>query len=182
MKAANISLVLTICVFIFGCAFGAKMENMAYQGDKKTYDERLKNNVGIVSVYGGERTTPVGPPAISNEEFSRAVKKSLSEQDLLSENGKFQLEILIADNNRPSFGADMTVTTYVQYVLTDTNTNSMIFDEIIFTSYTVALDDAFAGTKRIRLANEGSGKMNIEKFLEKLSELTISPKDISNVQ
>ena len=84
--------------------------------------------------------------------------------------------------DQPSFGFDMTVTTHVQYVLTDTTNHSVILDEVIVAPHTATTGDAFAGYKRLQLANEGSGKKNIEGFLEKLSELKINPKEISVVQ
>ena len=84
--------------------------------------------------------------------------------------------------DQPSFGFDMTVTTHVRYVLTDTTINSVIYDEIIVAPHTATVGDAFAGVKRLRLANEGSGKKNIEGLLEKLSKLKINKNEISVVQ
>ncbi len=182
MNIIRFTPVLAICVFLLGCASGAKMENMTYQGDQKVYDESLKNNVEVASVSGGESTNALWTSEISSEAFSSAVKQSLSEQGLLSENGKYQLQVKMIEVDQPSFGFDMTVTTHVQYVLTDTSNNSVILDEVIVAPHTATTGDAFAGYKRLQLANEGSGKKNIEGLLEKLSELKINSKEISIVQ
>lgn len=182
MKTTKFASILATCIFLFGCASGAKMDNMTYQGDQKEYDEKLKNNVEVASVAGGESTNAAWTSEISNESFSGAVKISLSEQGLLSENGKYQLQITMVEIDQPSFGFDMTVTTHVRYVLTDTTINSVIYDEIIVAPHTATVSDAFAGVKRLRLANEGSGKKNIEGLLEKLSKLEINKNEISVVQ
>jgi hypothetical protein len=179
MNIIRFTPVLAVFVFLLGCASGATKENMNYQGDQKVYDERLKNNIEVAAVSGGESTNPLWTSEISSEEFSSAVKQSLSEQGLLSENGKYQLQVKMIEVDQPSFGFDMTVTTHVQYVLTDTTNHSVILDEVIVAPYTATTGDAFAGYKRLQLANEGSGKKNIEGLLEKLSELKINRKDIS---
>jgi len=56
---------------------------------------------------------------------------------------------------------------------------SVVFDETVITPYTATVDDAFAGVKRLRLANEGSAQKNIEEFLNKLSELQIDADEVS---
>lgn len=182
MNIIRFTPILAVCVFLLACASGATMENMAYHGDNKTYDERLKNNVEVASVSGGESTNALWTSEISSEAFSSAVKQSLSEQGLLSENGKYQLQVKMIEVDQPTFGFDMTVTTHVQYVLTDTSNNSVILDEVIVAPHTATTGDAFAGYKRLKIANEGSGRKNIEGLLEKLSELKINSKEISILQ
>ena len=78
------------------------------------------------------------------------------------------------------FGLNFEVTTHVKYILTDRESNgSVIMNETIVAPFTATVGDAFAAIKRLRLANEGSGKANINGLLEKLSELRIKPGDIS---
>ena len=179
MKINRFASIFVIAVFLFGCASGAKMENMIYQGDQKAYDGGLKNDVEVSSVSGGKKTNPAWTSQISSEAFYGAVEKSLSEQGLLSESGKYQLRINMIKVDQPLFGFDLTVTTHVRYVLTDTKDSTVILDETIVTPHTATVGDAFAAVKRLRLANEGSGKKNIEGLLDKLSELKINPKEIS---
>jgi len=182
MKIIKLSTIAAICVFLFGCASGAKIENMIFQGKIKQYDANLQSEVEIASVSGGEKTNPAWTSEISNEAFLGAVKESLLKQGLLSESGKYKLQVKMQKVDQPLFGLDMTVTTHVQYVLTDATNSSIIFDEVIIAPYTATVGDAFAGIKRLRLANEGSGKKNIEGLLDKLSELEINPKEVSVVQ
>ena len=61
-----------ITIFLFGCASGAKMQNMAYTGpgsDRKTYDGALKEQVSVGSISGGQETNPMWVPDISDEAF-----------------------------------------------------------------------------------------------------------------
>jgi len=182
MKILRLLTVSIAVTFLFGCASGAKMENMMYsglEGDSKTYDDALKNEIDVSTVSGGEETNPAWTSEISNEAFSGAVKKSLANQGLLSEKGKYRLQVNMLKVDQPLFGLDMTVTTHVQYVMTDTQNNSVILDETIIAPHTATIGDAFVGLTRLRLANEGSGKKNIDGLLEKLSELKIKPQEVS---
>jgi len=76
-------------------------------------------------------------------------------------------------------GFDLKVTTQVRYVLSNKANNKTVLDETVTAAYTAGVSDAFMGTKRLRLANEGSAKKNIEGLLDKLSQLNIAPEEIS---
>lgn len=179
MKLIKIALILTVAAYITGCASGAKMENMTYQGVQKLYSEDLKQSVELSDVSGGKKTNPAWTSEISNEAFSGALKNSLKAQGLLSDDGIYKLEVKLIKVEQPFFGLDFEVKTHVQYTLTNPTDNSVVFNETIVAPHTATFDDAFAGIKRLRLANEGSGMKNIEKFLEKLSELKVSRNQIS---
>jgi len=180
MKTTKLTLLIAACVFLFGCASGAKKENMIYQGEQKTYDKTLNNNVEVTAVTGGKETNAALKSEISSEDFSAALKASLSKQGLLSDQGKYQLQVKLSIVDQDLFGADMTVTTHVQYVLTDIETNSVLLDDVIAAPYTATMGDALLGATRLRMANEGSGRKNIEKLLEKLADLNVN--EISLIQ
>ena len=179
MKTIKLISIMWVSVLLFGCASGALKENMVYKGDQKSYDQNLNDSVEVGSISGGEKTNPAWTSEISNEAFSGAVKISLAEQGLLSKDGKYQLSVKLIKVEQPMFGFDMTVTTHVQYVLTDTRNSTILLDEIVVSPHTATVGDAFAGIKRLRLANEGSGKKNIEGLLDKLAILKISVNEIS---
>ncbi len=166
-------------VYISGCASGAKMENMTYQGSPKSYADELNDSLEVSNVSGGKKTNPLWISEISTEAFSSAVKKSLSTQGLLSEDGRFKLEVEMLRVEQPLFGLDLKVTTYVQYTLTDSTNNSIVFDETIVAPHTATFSDSFAAIKRLRLANEGSGKKNISEFLDRLAALDIKANEIA---
>ncbi|MFC6684205.1 hypothetical protein ACFQGA_06740 [Marinobacter koreensis] len=172
--------VLAAVLYLSGCASGAKMGNMVYEGPVKAYDTALQSNVNVANVSGGEDTNPAWTSEIDNDAFAGALKQSLRKQGLLSGSGRYQLEALLLEVDQPMFGLDFKVTTHVKYILTDRKNNgAVVLNETIVAPYTATVGDAFVAIKRLRLANEGSGKANIQNLLEKLSELKIQPGDIS---
>jgi hypothetical protein len=64
----------------------------------------------------------------------------------------------------------MTVTSHVNYLLTKRASGETILAETVKTPYTATTGDAFAAIKRVRLANEGSIRANIQTFLRRLYE------------
>lgn len=170
-----------VVLFLAGCATGAKMENMTYSGGAEgqiTYDEPLKDQVAVESVAGGKKTNPAWTSEIDNVAFEGALKASLESQGLYSESGRYQLSAELLKVDQPMFGLDFTVTTYVKYQLLDTQTDKVVFSKTIAAPYTATVGDAFAGVKRLRLANEGSGKENIRKLLSELSGVDINESGI----
>ncbi|MCO4780424.1 MAG: hypothetical protein KC471_08550 [Flavobacteriaceae bacterium] len=179
MKFIKVTLVLVICSYLFGCASGAKKENMAFHGDQKEYSAELQKNLRLGEVSGGEKTNPAWTSEIDNEAFSGAVKESLKSQGLYSDNGEYRLEVNMIKVYQPLFGLDLKVTTHVRYILTNVNSGAVVFDDTVIAAHTAGVGDAFIAIKRLRLANEGSARKNIEGLLKKLLELRIEPKEIS---
>lgn len=179
MKLLRFTAVLITSAGLLGCASGALVENMAYKETKNQYTEEMQDNMSVDSVTGGKKTNPAWTSEIDNESFAEAVKQSLEFQGLYSNSGNYALAIKMLKVDQPMFGLDMKVTTHIQYTLTEKKSNKVVFDETVVAPYTATVGDAFAGIKRLRLANEGSAKKNIEGLLKKLSELNISPSNIS---
>ena len=179
MKLVKFTFVLVVCSYLWGCASGAKMENMVFHGDQKKYSEEIQENLGLGQVSGGKKTNPAWTSEIDNEAFLGAVKESLKSQGLYSDNGKYRLEVNMLKVDQPLFGLDLEVTAHVRYILTNVDSGAVIFDDTVITPHTAGVGDAFAAVKRLRLANEGSAKKNIEGLLNKLSDLRIDPQEIS---
>lgn len=179
MKIIKLAFVVVICSYLWGCASGAKMENMVFDGDQKEYSGEIQGNTGLGDVSGGQKTNPAWTSEIDNESFSGAVKESLRLQGLYSDNGNYRLDVKMIEVDQPLFGLNLEVTTHVQYLLTDVANGTVVFDETVVAPFTAGVGDAFVAVQRLRLANEGSAQKNIEGLLEKLSELDIKPEDIS---
>ena len=167
---------------LLGCASGAKMENMVYAEPEEVrgaYDPALTDAVTVTDVSGGKETNPMWTSQISDEEFSGAVRDSLIAQNLYTEDGRFRLQVILLELVQPVFGFSFTVTTQVRYLLEDSMRENIVLDETIVGEHTATVSDAFAGIKRLRLANEGSVRNNIAGFFEKLAELRIGPGSVS---
>lgn len=182
MKVFKALVLFLFVLFLLGCASGSKMENMVYVESEEvrgSYDPALTNAVTVASLSGGKKTNPMWTSQVSDEDFSGAVKESLIAQNLHSDEGRFQLQVILLELIQPVFGFSFTVTTQVRYLLEDSSTESVVLDETIVGEFTATVSDAFAGIKRLRLANEGSVRKNIEGFFEKLAELRIEAESVS---
>lgn len=180
MKYIKLLIVLAASTYLFGCASGAKQENITYQSmQKATYAQDLNKNVAVNTVSGGRETNPMWTSEISNQAFLGALRKSLTHQDLYSDKGRYNLQVEMVGVDKPLVGFDMTVTTRVRYKLLDTDSNQIVFEELVVAPYTATVGDAFAAVTRLRLANEGSAKKNIENFLRRLAQLKIEAQQVS---
>lgn len=61
------------------------------------------------------------------------------------------------------------VTTRIEYILYFEN--NIKYQTIVTANGTATMNDAFVGTKRLRIANENSAKENIKNFIEELSKI-----------
>jgi hypothetical protein len=180
MKIVKLFFIAIITTHLYGCASGAKPENMTFSSEHiNQYDPSLENSVNLTKVYGGETTNPLWTSEISNEAFRTALLTSLINEGLYAESGRFELKATLERVDQPIFGLDFEVTTYVRYTLTDSQTSEVIFSELIDAAFTAGIGDAFVGVQRLRLANEGAGKSNIEALMNKLAELEIKADDIA---
>ena len=84
-----------------------------------------------------------------------------------------------AEETPELFGLDFEVTSEVEYTLIEVATNKVMMREVVRTPFTAGVGDAFIAIKRLRLANEGSARTNIDAFLKRLSTLKIEAKQIS---
>ena len=166
-------ILLIVAIAYTGCAQKAETGKMIVQKTNFTYDETLKNNIEVGKVMGGRDTNPMGASQIDNRSFKEAVLFSLEKEGLYQENSQYRLEITIVNLDQPLFGLDMTVIMNVQYTLIDDKNDKIIWRELVAESYTATFSDAFVGITRLKLANEGSAKKNINMLLNKLSKLQI---------
>ena len=186
MKLSKIIIAYAFVLFLAGCgASSAQRNNMAVQGSLvgsgQQYDNSLKSNMTVIEVSGGKKTNPLWTSEIDNPEFKGALEDSLKTAGLLGDSAtaKYQLKAELLKVKNPPFGFDMTVTTEIKYLLTESAGGKEIINKTITASYTAKVGDAFVAVKRLRLANEGSAKMNISEFLKELSNLKIGANQVT---
>jgi 23S rRNA A2030 N6-methylase RlmJ len=61
----------------------------------------------------------------------------------------------------------------VSYTLVDTQSGKTVWSKNIASEHTAKAGEAFAGVKRLRLANEGAAKANIEQVINEISAIGI---------
>ena len=171
-------LLLAIVLVLAGCATPAGIEQMTVHAPAmRANDSALKNSVAVKEVTGGRETNPMAASQVSSSAFHRALENSLKNAGLgnpLLSSSRYHLTADIVKVDQPFLGLDMTVSATVRYSLIEAASRKEIYTKVIPSSYTAKFSDAFAGTERLRLANEGAAKTNIQTLVDELLALTPS--------
>lgn len=130
--------------------------------------------VDVGETTGGEETSALGTPKISNSSFTAALRSAVTDIGLAS-GSRYGLEAMIMKLDQPAFSYDTTVRLTVRYVLTDQATSTSVFDQAISSSFTAKHSSASKGGQRVHLANEGAARANIENALSALCEARAGP-------
>jgi len=170
-------LLALLAVFILGgCATPAAVEQMAVYLPATQTNPAFKNAVGVTEVTGGRDTSPLWTSQVSSDAFRRALEQSLENAGMFSKivaGSKYQLTADLTRLDQPVMGFDMTVTTTVRYSLIETSTRKEVYGRVIQMGHTATMSDAFVGAQRLKLANEGAVKANIQAFIGDLIALKL---------
>jgi hypothetical protein len=177
MKSRILSVVpaIAIAMALVGCASGSKPEAMVATTATPVHKSA---SAVTVSVAGGKDTSKMGASQISNDAFASAIKDSINKNQLFSKavseaGSPYTLAAFIGKVDQPTFGFSMTVTMEVNYTLTDVKSGKSVWTKDVSSTYTAKAGDAFAGTERLRLANEGAARENIRQMIEAVSALQL---------
>lgn len=179
-------LALAALAILVGCASPARIEQMQAGPSPASRgalaNSPMRDNIAIKDVTGGKETNPMWVSNVGSSEFERALEGSLRVSGLLSTNrqaGKYQLTAHLLKLDQPMFGAGMTVTASVEYLLVERATGRQVFSRTLTRPYTAAFGDALLGSERLRLANEGAIRANISALIDELTGLKISSLTLS---
>lgn len=131
----------------------------------------VKGEIGINRVSGGGETNPMWTSKVADNDFRKALESSLSDVGALANpqaTSKYELNVSLRKLDQPMMGIDMTVTAGTDYELVDRKTRETVRKVSVDTPYTAKFSDAFSGVERLKLANEGSIRENITKFIDEL--------------
>ncbi len=168
-------------VWLSGCATPATSSNMTVRAAEATdvrgrTPEVLKSQIALRDVTGGKETNPAWVSNVSSGEFERAIEDSLRSVGMLSTNrqaGRYQLVAHLEKLDQPLLGFDMTVTASVNYTLIERSSGKTVWQKSLVSPYTATVSDAFVGSQRLRLANEGTIRQNIGKLVAELQQLNV---------
>jgi hypothetical protein len=172
MKSISLVALLALSVSLLsGCATPARTDQMLAQVSpaQRIANTPLRNSVAVKDVSGGKETNPMWMSNVGNSEFEQALEGSLRDAGLLSagkQAGKYLLTAHMEKVDQPMFGASMTVTATVNYVLTERASGKEVLNRTVSLPFTAAWNSSFVGTERLRLANEGAIRVNIGKIIE----------------
>jgi hypothetical protein len=157
---------------IAGCATAAKPEEMVPTAAIAGTQHKASTSVVVA---GGSETSALGKSQISNEAFQQAIVQSIEKNKTFSTvvkgaGGDYQLTVTVISMDQPSFGLSFTVKMEAAWSLKKAD-GTVVMQETIKSEGTAGAMEAFAGTERLRLANEYAARANIAAALEKVGKL-----------
>lgn len=172
MKIWNIVPIMwaSVCLtHLTSCATGAEPAAMVVESlpSKAPIPGQVR-----VTTSGGSITLPFWISKISNDDFELAIMDSIRQNHIFKSvpgGPVYTLQADIIELDQPLFAVDLEVFLIVRWTLRDKNQNK-IWEKVVRNSYTADFSDAFLGSTRMRLANEGSARGNISKALSQLRQ------------
>jgi len=166
--------VLVAASLLSGCATASKPDAMVAKPVAVTH---ASSSDVSVTVAGGQDTSKMGASQISDDAFAQALRDSITQSGLFkavaATGGRYKLSAFIGKVDQPMMGFSMTVKMEVSYTLVDTTSGKAVWSKNIASEHTAKASEAFAGVTRLRLANEGAAKDNIEQALAEMSTLQL---------
>lgn len=164
-------------VVVSACASPAEMQSMVVvrqPAQAVAPGSPFRNALTVARVQGGEETNPLWTSQVDNASFLGALRESLERNDLLAAapaSARFDLFAVLGSLDQPLFGLDLSVNSNVNYRVVERTTGSIWFSDTVVGSYTATFGDSPLAIQRLRLANEGSIRENIKKFIGGLADV-----------
>lgn len=180
-RSLSLAAFTVLALALGGCAAPARVDQMQTSSSlaarTAVANSPMKESIAVKDVTGGKETNPMWVSNVSSSDFARALEGSLKDAGLLSGNNqgsKYMLVAHLQKLDQPLFGASLTVTATVQYSLVERSTNKEVFARTVSMPYTAAWNDAFLGSERLKLANEGAIRVNIQQLIDALMAAKVS--------
>lgn len=170
-------LLLACIVLCAGCASPAQPKGMIAQIIPTV---RVTHDPVVVVVTGGAKTNPMWMSKVSGDDFKTALLESLRKSKIFQSaladgSAPYQLQVRLEVLEQPMFGFDITVSMRADWTLTSSKDGHEIWHERVLSSYTATVGEEFVGVARLRVANEGAARKNIETALAKIAALDFKP-------
>jgi len=154
-----------------GCATGATVAGMTSSKTVPSLKSIYAEGITVAPVVGGKSTNPLGTSQVGSKEFEGALRSTLSNNGILaSGNSRYVLYPELKKLKQPMFGLNFTVTADVNYVLKNQASGQEVMNKLVVSSSTATVGDSINGVQRLRIANEGAIRENIELLLQRLAE------------
>lgn len=176
---------MLLLIALSGCATPARVDQMSARNidtAKLAQDSPLKHNLALNGVGGGEKTNPMWLSKVGGDEFKQALEHSLRTALLLASDqsqSRYVLNTTLKGLDQPFMGFDLKVTATVEYSLEERATGKKVYSKTIATPYTATFGDSVLAAERLKLANEGAVRMNIEKVIDELLSLNLAVQQVS---
>lgn len=160
-------------VVLAACASAARLDHMVATASTAAGQPNpsIVEAICIGQVTGGEETSAFGLSQVDDATFRDALQRSLANNRLAAADTagcRYDLEVNLLGLAQPLMGADMEVTSHVNYSLLARPSGEPYFLTTVTAAYTADFTSAFLGADRLRNANEGAVRQNIQQFIAEL--------------
>lgn len=124
-----------------------------------------RNAITVGAVAAGEDTATPWRSAVSPDQVRNAVVQALAANQLgQPSGGRFRLDALLLQLERPYAGFAMTVTATIAWRLTDAR-GTVVYNRTLKGLGTATLNDAIDNDNRLRIADQRAIRANIQQML-----------------
>lgn len=170
---------LTGLLFHAGCATASTSTGMAASPAPAAPTAPRHAGGVTITVNGGRETKASGASQIANADFAAAIRASIEQSRLFervgTEASDYAVEVYIGQLRQPTMGFDMTVEMETNWTLRRTRDQAVLWQQAVLSKHTATMGDTMVGVKRLRLANEGAARANIETALKAIAALDLAP-------
>lgn len=175
----RIIICLIVAAGLAGCASPAQVGGMTARHidvAKAAANIQTKNSISLNNVSGGSETNPLWVSKVADADFKLALEKSLKDAMLLSStvnDSQYLLQVKLISLDQPLFGFDLKVTATAEYILKAKSTGQVVYSKTFSTPFTATFSDSAIAIQRLRMANEGAVRNNIEQVIDDLISINI---------
>jgi secreted trypsin-like serine protease len=168
LSAAAVACLALAASLLGGCASAARPEAISTTLVMPAHQSTADVSVTVVGGNAAE---------ISNDAFVRALGDSIERSGIFAKvspsGARYQLKARIGSVDHPAAGVSFTVKMDVSYTLIDRQTSTAVWTQTIPSEHTAHLSDAMLAATRLRRAEEGAAKANIEQALTQIATLNL---------
>jgi len=173
-RTSQLVLALASLAALGACASSADSGAMTVtaQTSARPFPPALQHAMCVRNVTGGEETNPLWASKVDDNGFRTALSGTLDAAGLSAASSSsctYPVDANLLGLSQPVLGIDMTVTSHVNYKVYDASGQPFLL-ATIDAPYTAKMSDSLIGVKRLKIANEGSIRVSIEQFLDKLRD------------
>lgn len=169
-------LALSVAVLLAGCAAPAGKQAMS-PPDIQTAGKQHPGSVKVTA-SGGTDTGALDSSNIGNDDLRGAIEAAITRSKLFREvvqaaGGDYELSVTVIQLSKPIFGGTFTVDLEAGWSLVRVSDKRALWRQVIKTSGTATMSDAFVGVARLRLAVEAAARANIQQGLGAVAGLAL---------
>ena len=163
-------------LLVGACAMPADSSRMSVQptSGQAPFPAALQAAMCVRTVTGGESTNPLWVSKVGDAEFRDALANSLKANALDAGAGtcRYPTDANLLGLSQPAAGFSLEVVSHVNYKVYDA-AGAPILLETVNAPYTAGFSESAIAIIRLQRANEGSVRVNIQEFLDRLRRVVV---------